>query len=202
LFLAILSPATMNIIPSIALLLRSEEVIDKYFAAQALASLVCNGNRGINLAIANSGAVAGLITIIGHIESDMPNLMTLSEEFSLVRNPDQVVLDHLFEIEDVRLGSTARKSIPLLVDLLRPIPERPNAPPVAVRLSNAPPVAVRLLISIADGSDANKSLLAEAGALEALNKYLSLSPQDSTETAISELLRILFCNSDLINYSD
>jgi hypothetical protein len=99
-------------------------------------------------------------------------------------------LDTLFEIEDVRLGSTARKSIPLLVDLLRPIPERPNAPPVAVRL----------LISIADGSDANKSILAEAGALEALNKYLSLSPQDSTETAITELLRILYCNSDLINH--
>ncbi|CAK8570317.1 unnamed protein product [Lathyrus sativus] len=186
----ILSPAIMNIIPSIAFLLRSEEVIDKYFAAQAMASLVCNGNRGINLVIANSGAVAGLITIIGHIESDMPNLVALSEEFSLVRNPDQVVLDTLFEIEDVRLGSTARKSIPLLVDLLKPIPERPNAPPVAVRL----------LISIADGSDTNKSILAEAGALEALNKYLSLSPQDSTETAISELLRILFCNSDLINH--
>ncbi|CAL5206623.1 unnamed protein product [Lathyrus oleraceus] len=186
----IISPATMNIIPSIALLLRSEEVIDKYFAAQAMASLVCNGNRGINLVIANSGAVAGLITSIGHIESDMPNLVALSEEFSLVRNPDQVVLDTLFEIEDVRLGSTARKSIPLLVDLLKPIPERPNAPPVAVRL----------LISIADGSDTNKSILAEAGALEALNKYLSLSPQDSTETAISELLRILFCNSDLINH--
>lgn len=186
----ILSPATMRIIPSIALLLRSDEVIDKYFAAQAMASLVCNGNRGINLAIANSGAVAGLITIIGHIESDMPNLVALSDEFSLVRNPDQVVLDHLFEIEDVRLGSTARKSIPLLVDLLRPIPERPSAPPVAVRL----------LISIADGSDTNKLILAEAGALEALNKYLSLSPQDSTETAISELLRILFCNSDLIKH--
>lgn len=186
----ILSPATMRIIPSIALLLRSDEVIDKYFAAQAMASLVCNGNRGINLAIANSGAVAGLITIIGHMESDMPNLVALSDEFSLVRNPDQVVLDHLFEIEDVRLGSTARKSIPLLVDLLRPIPERPSAPPVAVRL----------LISIADGSDTNKLILAEAGALEALNKYLSLSPQDSTETAISELLRILFCNSDLIKH--
>lgn len=180
----------MDIIPSIALLLRSEEVIDKYFAAQAMASLVCNGNRGINLAIANSGAIAGLITIIGYIESDMPNLMALSEEFSLVRNPDQVVLDHLFEIEDVRLGSTAHKSIPLLVDLLRPIPERPNAPPIAVRL----------LISIAHGSDTNKLILAEAGALEALNKYLSLSPQDSTEIAISELLRILFCNSDLIKH--
>ncbi|WJX10223.1 Protein CELLULOSE SYNTHASE INTERACTIVE 3 [Trifolium repens] len=186
----ILSPATMNIIPTIALLLRSDEVIDKYFAAQAMASLVCNGNKGINLVIANSGAVAGLITIIGHMESDMPNLVALSEEFSLVPNPDQIVLDTLFEIEDVRLGSTARKSIPLLVDLLRPIPERPNAPPVAVRL----------LISIADGNDTNKSILAEAGSLEALNKYLSLSPQDSTETAITELLRILYCNSDLINH--
>ena len=180
----------MRIIPSIALLLRSDEVIDKYFAAQSMASLVCNGNKGIDLAIANSGAVAGLITIIGHVESDMPNLMALSEEFSLVQNPDQVVLDHLFEIEDVKLGSTARKSIPLLVDLLRPIPERPTAPPVAVRL----------LICIADGSDSNKLILAEAGALEALNKYLSLSPQDSTEAAISELLRILFCNSDLIKH--
>ncbi|KAK7377450.1 hypothetical protein VNO80_02875 [Phaseolus coccineus] len=184
------SPVTMRIIPSITLLLRSDEVIDKYFAAQAMASLVCNGNKGIDLAIANSGAVAGLITIIGHVESDMPNLMDLSEEFSLVQNPDQVVLDHLFEIEDVKVGSTARKSIPLLVDLLRPIPERPTAPPVAVRL----------LISIADGSDSNKLILAEAGALEALNKYLSLSPQDSTEAAISELLRILFCNSDLVKH--
>lgn len=186
----ILSPATVRIIPSIALLLRSDEIVDKYFAAQAMASLVCHGNKGIDLAIANSGAIAGLITIIGHVESDMPNLIDLQEEFCLVRNPDQIVLDHLFEIEDVRLGSAARKSIPLLVDLLRPIPERPSAPPVAVRL----------LISIADGSDTNKLMLAEAGALEALNKYLSLSPQDSTETAISELLRILFCNSDLIKH--
>nr|KYP45675.1 U-box domain-containing protein 4 [Cajanus cajan] len=186
----VLSPITMRIIPSITLLLRSDEVIDKYFAAQAMASLVCNGNKGIDLAIANSGAVAGLITIIGHVESNMPNLMALSEEFSLVQSPDQVVLDHLFEIEDVKVGSTARKSIPLLVDLLRPIPERPSAPPVAVRL----------LISIADGSDTNKLILAEAGALEALNKYLSLSPQDSTEAAISELLRILFSNSDLIKH--
>ncbi|XP_057442675.1 protein CELLULOSE SYNTHASE INTERACTIVE 3 [Lotus japonicus] len=186
----ILSPATVRIIPSIALLLRSDEIVDKYFAAQAMASLVCHGNKGIDLAIANSGAIAGLITIIGHVESDMPNLIDLQEEFCLVRNPDQIVLDHLFEIEDVRLGSAARKSIPLLVDLLRPIPERPSAPPVAVRL----------LICIADGSDTNKLMLAEAGALEALNKYLSLSPQDSTETAISELLRILFCNSDLIKH--
>ncbi|MBA0691944.1 hypothetical protein Goari_009545, partial [Gossypium aridum] len=186
----VLSPATMRIIPSLALLLRSEEVIDRYFAAQAMASLVSNGSKGISLVIANSGAVAGLITLIGYGESDMPNLVTLSEEFSLVRNPGQVVLEHLFEIEDVRVGSTARKSIPLLVDLLRPIPDRPGAPPIAVQL----------LTRIADGSDTNKLIMGEAGALDALTKYLSLSPQDSTEADICELLRILFRNQELIQY--
>ncbi|TYI82901.1 hypothetical protein E1A91_D05G253800v1 [Gossypium mustelinum] len=186
----VLSPATMRIIPSLALLLRSEEVIDRYFAAQAMASLVSNGSKGISLVIANSGAVAGLITLIGYGESDMPNLVTLSEEFSLVRNPSQVVLEHLFEIEDVRVGSTARKSIPLLVDLLRPIPDRPGAPPIAVQL----------LTRIADGSDTNKLIMGEAGALDALTKYLSLSPQDSTEADICDLLRILFRNQELIQY--
>ncbi|KAJ6681630.1 PROTEIN CELLULOSE SYNTHASE INTERACTIVE 1 [Salix koriyanagi] len=186
----VLSPTTMHIIPSLAHLMKSDEVIDKYFAAQAMASLVCNGTRGISLTIANSGAVAGLITLIGFIELDMPNLVALSEEFSLVRSPDQVILEHLFEIEDVRLGSTARKSIPLLVDLLRPIPDRPGAPPIAVQL----------LSRLAEGSDANKLIMAEAGALDALTKYLSLSPQDSTEASISELLRILFSNPDLIRY--
>ncbi|XVF39297.1 hypothetical protein PTKIN_Ptkin01aG0023400 [Pterospermum kingtungense] len=186
----VLSPVTMRIIPSLALLLRSEEVIDRYFAAQAMTSLVCYGSKGINLVIANSGAVAGLITLIGFMESDMPNLVTLSEEFSLVQNPGQVVLEHLFEIEDVRVGSTARKSIPLLVDLLRPIPDRPGAPPIAVQL----------LTRIADGSDTNKLIMGEAGALDALTKYLSLSPQDSTEADICELLRILFGNQDLIRY--
>lgn len=186
----VLSPATMHIIPSLNHLLRSGEVTDKYFAAQAMVSLVCIGNKGINLAVANSGAVAGLISMIGNIESGMPNLVALSDEFSLARNPDQVVLDQLFEIEDLTMGSVARKSIPHLVDLLRPIPERPSAPPVAVKL----------LTRIAEGSDTNKLIMAEAGALEALTTYLSLSPQDSTEAIISELLRILFCNSDLIKH--
>lgn len=186
----VLSPTTMRIIPSLAHLLRSDEVIDRYFAAQAMASLVCFGSKGISLSIANSGAVAGLVTLIGFVESDMPNLVALSEEFSLVRNPDQVTLEHLFEIEDVRFGSTARKSIPLLVDLLRPIPDRPGAPPIAVQL----------LSRIAEGSDTNKVLMGEAGALDALTKYLSLSPQDSTEASISELLRILFSNPDLVRY--
>uniref|UniRef100_A0A5B6ZP72 C2 domain-containing protein n=1 Tax=Davidia involucrata TaxID=16924 RepID=A0A5B6ZP72_DAVIN len=184
------SPATMRIVPSLALLLRSDEVVDRFFAAQAMSSLVCSGNKGMNLAIANSGAVAGLITLIGYIESDMPNLAALSEEFSLERNPDQVILERLFEIEDVRIGSTARKTIPLLVDLLRPMPDRPGAPPTAVRL----------LTRIADGSDTNKLIMAEAGALDALTKYLSLSPQESTEATISELLRILFSNPDLLRY--
>ncbi|KAK9154646.1 hypothetical protein Sjap_002126 [Stephania japonica] len=184
------SHSTMRIIPSLAILLKSDEIIDRYFAAQAMASIVCEGSKGIHLAIANSGAVAGLITLIGYVEADMPNLVSLADEFSLVRNPDQFVLDHLFEVEDVRLGSTARKTIPLLVDLLRPIPDRPGAPPIVVRL----------LTRIAEGSDANKLAMADAGALDALTKYLSLSPQDSTEATIAELMRILFSNSELLRH--
>ncbi|GMH00713.1 hypothetical protein Nepgr_002552 [Nepenthes gracilis] len=184
------APATMSVIPLLALLLKSDEMIDRFFAAQAMASLVCNGNKEIILTIANSGAVAGLITLIGCVDSDMPNLVSLSNEFSLVRNPDQNVLERLFEIEDVKVGSTARKAIPLLVDLLRPMPDRPSAPPVAVCL----------LTQIADGGDTNKLIIAEAGALEALPKYLSLSPQDSTEASISELLRILFSHPDLLQH--
>ncbi|CAA7013426.1 unnamed protein product [Microthlaspi erraticum] len=182
-----LSSTTMQIIPTLALLLRSDELIDRYFAAHAMASLVCTGNRGINLTVANSGAVSGIINLLGYVESEMLNLIALGNEFSLVKEPDQVILQHLFEIEDVRLGSTARKSIPLLVDLLRPIPDRPGAPQFAVQI----------LIRIADGSDTNKLLMAEAGAVEALTKYLSLSPQDSTEYIISELLRVLFSNHEL-----
>ncbi|KAK3002118.1 hypothetical protein RJ639_021306, partial [Escallonia herrerae] len=139
------SPATMRIVPSLALLLKSDEVIDRFFAAQAMASLACSGSKGINLTISNSGAVAGLMTLIGYVESDMPNLVALAEEFSLLHNPDQVVLERLFEIEDVRTGSIARKTIPLLVDLLRPMPDRPSAPAFAVHL----------LTRIADGNDAN-----------------------------------------------
>ncbi|KAG5575327.1 hypothetical protein H5410_055461 [Solanum commersonii] len=184
------SPTSMRFIPLLAHLLKSDEMIDRFFAAQAIASLVRQRDKGINLTIANSGAIAGLVSLIGHIEIDMPNLVSLSEEFLLVRNPDQVALEYLFEIDDVRVGSTARKAIPLLVDLLKPLPDRPGAPPLAVCL----------LIQIADGNDANKLIMAEAGALEALTKYLSLSPQDLTEATISELLRILFSNSDLLQY--
>lgn len=183
-------PAVVRVIPLLALMLKSDEMIDRFFATQAMASLVSHGNKGIMTTIANSGAVAGLVTLIGYVDTDMPNLIALTEEFFLIRNPEQVVLEHLFEIEDVRVGSTARKAIPLLVDLLRPMPDRPSAPPISVHL----------LTLIADGSDMNKLLMAEAGALEALPKYLSLGPQDITEASISELLRILFTNSDLFRH--
>jgi len=183
-------PAVVRVIPLLALLLKSDEMVDRFFAAQAMASLACHRHKGIMTAIANSGAVAGLVSLIGFVDSDMSNIISLIEEFSLVRHPEQVVLEHLFQLEEVRLGSTARKAIPLLVDLLRPMPERPAAPPIAVRL----------LTQVADGSDANKLIMAETGALEALPKYLSLSPQDITEASISELLRILFTNSELLRH--
>lgn len=180
----------MQFIPPLSLLVQSDKVIDQFFGAQAISSLVSHGKEGINLTVANSGAVSGLVTLIGYIESDMPNLIALCEEFSLVRKPGEVVLNCLFEIEEVRTGSSARNIIPLLVDLLRPIPERPGAPPISVRL----------LTRIADGNDSNKLAMAEAGVLDALSKYLSLSPQDLTEATISELLRLLFSYSDILQY--
>ncbi|XP_073013308.1 protein CELLULOSE SYNTHASE INTERACTIVE 3 [Typha latifolia] len=184
------SSVIMQTLSSLNLLLKSDEIIDRYFAAQAMASLVCFGNKGVQLAIANSSAVGSIITLIGHIEYDLSNLSIMSEEFKLANNPGQVILEHLYELEDVRTGATARKSIPLLVDLLRPMPDRPGAPLIALHL----------LTRLAEGSETNKITMAEAGALDALTKYLSLSPQDSTETIITDLLGILYRNSDLLHH--
>ena len=39
--------------------------------------------------------------------------------------------------------------------------------------------------------------MAEAGAIEALAKYLSLGPQDAIEEALAELLRILFSSPEI-----
>ncbi|XP_073125574.1 protein CELLULOSE SYNTHASE INTERACTIVE 3 [Henckelia pumila] len=184
------SSTAMSFIPSLSVLFSSDEMIDRFFAAQAFASLVGHENNEINLAIANSGTVSGMMSLIGHIESDMPNVMDLSEEFSLVKNPDQMVLESLFRIDEIRVGPISQNTIPLLVDLLRPIANRPGAPPFSVRL----------LTQIAHGNDTNKLFIAEAGALDALTKYLSLSPQDLTEATISELLRILFSDPDIVQY--
>ncbi|KAH7422106.1 hypothetical protein KP509_13G090700 [Ceratopteris richardii] len=181
------SPGTMRAISSLAVLLKAEESIDRYFAAQALASLICNGSRGTLLAVANSGVAGGLIPLLGSLESDIANFVALSEEFSLVPNPDQVALERLFRVEDIRVGATARKAIPFLVDLLKPIPDRPGAPSLALSL----------LTQLAKGSTTNKLAMAEAGALDALTKYLSLGPQDAIEEATADLLRILFSSTDL-----
>ncbi|KAG2560736.1 hypothetical protein PVAP13_8KG082500 [Panicum virgatum] len=182
------SSEIMRTVPSLASLLKSDDIINKYFAAQALASLVSTGSRGIQLAIANSGAVLCAVALIGQVESDMPNLVTMAEEFKLAENPSQIILRTLFELEDVCTGAIARRSIPLLVDLLKPMPDRPGAPLIALHL----------LTQLAEGSETNKVAMAEAGALDALTKYLSLSPQDSTETTITNLLGILYSNPDLL----
>jgi hypothetical protein len=88
-----------------------------------LASLVCNGSRGTLLAVANSGAAGGLLPLLGSGESDISNHVELTEEFSLICNPDQVILERLFRVDDIRVGATARKSIPALVELLKSMPD-------------------------------------------------------------------------------
>lgn len=180
-------PATMRAIPTLAILLKSEETANKYFAAQALASLICNGSRGTLLAVANSGAVGGLIPLLGCAEADISKLIELSEEFSLVHDPDHVALERLFRVDDIKVGATSRKAIPALVELLKPIPDRPGAPSLALGL----------LTQLAIDNNSNKLVMAEAGAIEAITKYLSLGPQDAIEEALAELLRILFSSPEI-----
>ncbi|KAL6554836.1 Interactor with COP9 signalosome (CSN) complex [Orobanche gracilis] len=179
--------ATMKTIPALANLLRSEEAANRYFAAQAVASLVCNGSRGTLLSVANSGAAAGLISLLGCAEVDIYDLLELSEEFDLVRYPDQVALERLFRVDDIRTGATSRKAIPALVDLLKPIPDRPGAPFLALGL----------LIQLAKDCPSNQMIMVESGALEGLTRYLSLSPQDAYEEAATDLLGILFSTPEI-----
>ncbi|CAN6542285.1 unnamed protein product [Malus baccata var. baccata] len=179
--------ATMKSIPVLANWLRSEEMPTRYFAAQAMASLVCNGSRGTLLSVANSGAAGGLISLLGCADVDISDLLQLSEEFGLVRYPEQVALERLFRVEDIRVGATSRKAIPALVDLLKPIPDRPGAPFLALGL----------LTQLAKDCPSNKIVMVESGALEALTKYLSLGPQDATEEAATDLLGILFGSAEI-----
>ncbi|KAG0477945.1 hypothetical protein HPP92_012664 [Vanilla planifolia] len=181
------SNATMNSIPVLANLLKSDELANRYFAAQALASLICNGSRGTLLAIANSGAATGLISLLGCAEIDISDLLDLSEEFALVQNPEQTALERLFRVDDIRAGASSRKVIPALVDLLKPMPDRPGAPYLALRL----------LTQLAVDCPPNKIFMVEAGVLEGLTKYLSLGPQDATEEAATELLGILFSSAEI-----
>ncbi|XP_062148324.1 protein CELLULOSE SYNTHASE INTERACTIVE 1 [Alnus glutinosa] len=179
--------ATMKCIPALANLLRSEESANKYFAAQAMASLVCNGSRGTLLSVANSGAAGGLISLLGCADVDIYDLLELSEEFALVRYPEQVALERLFRVDDIRVGATSRKAIPALVDLLKPIPDRPGAPFLALGI----------LTQLAKDCPPNKVVMVESGVLEALTKYLSLGPQDATEEAATDLLGILFSSAEI-----
>ncbi|XP_028763553.1 protein CELLULOSE SYNTHASE INTERACTIVE 1 [Neltuma alba] len=179
--------ATMKSVPAVASLLKSEELANRYFAAQSIASLVCNGSRGTLLSVANSGAASGLISLLGCADTDIQDLLDLSEEFSLVRHPDQVALERLFRVDDIRASATSRKAIPALVDLLKPIPDRPGAPFLALGL----------LTQLARDCPSNKIVMVESGALEALTKYLSLGPQDATEEAATDLLGILFDSAEI-----
>jgi len=179
--------STIKSVPALANLLKSEESANKYFAAQSIASLVCNGSRGTLLSVTNSGAAGGLISLLGCADTDIHELLELSEEFSLVRYPDQVALEKLFRVDDIRVGATSRKAIPALVDLLKPIPDRPGAPFLALGL----------LTQLGRDCPPNKTVMVESGALEALTKYLSLGPQDATEEAATDLLGILFSSADI-----
>ncbi|KAM1161135.1 hypothetical protein ACFX2B_000263 [Malus domestica] len=179
--------ATMKSVPVLANWLRSEDLPTRYFAAQAMASLVCNGSRGTLLSVANSGAAGGLISLLGCADIDISDLLQLSEECGLVRYPEQVALERLFRVEDIRVGATSRKAIPALVDLLKPIPDRPGAPFLALGL----------LTQLAKDCPSNKIVMVESGALEALTKYLSLGPQDATEEAATDLLGILFGSAEI-----
>nr|XP_043617169.1 protein CELLULOSE SYNTHASE INTERACTIVE 1 [Erigeron canadensis]XP_043617170.1 protein CELLULOSE SYNTHASE INTERACTIVE 1 [Erigeron canadensis] len=179
--------STIKAIPTLASLLRSEESANRYFAAQATASLVCNGSRGTLLSVANSGVSVGLISLLGCADADIHDLLELSEEFSLVPYPEQVALERLFRVDDIRVGAAARKAIPALVDLLKPIPDRPGAPFLALGL----------LIQLGNDCLSNMTVMVESGAIEALTKYLSLGPQEATEEAATDLLAILFSTAEI-----
>lgn len=181
------SDTTMQSIPILANLLRSEESASRYFAAQALSSLVCNGSSTTVLAVANSGAASGLVSLLGCAETDIADLSQLSDEFFLVRNPEYIALDRLFSDEDIRIGATPRKAIPAIVDLLKPIPERPGAPYLALGL----------LSQLAIDCPSNMLVMVEAGALEALTRYLSLGLQEAAEEATTDLLGLLFSNDEI-----
>ncbi|KAI3723067.1 hypothetical protein L2E82_34392 [Cichorium intybus] len=179
--------ATVKAIPALSTLLRSESPANRYFSSQAISSLVSNGSRGTLLSVANSGAANGLISLLGSSNADLHDFLQISEEFSLLPYPEQVALERLFRVDDIRVGATSRKSIPALVDLLKPIPDRPGAPFLALGL----------LIQLSTDSPSNKIAMVESGALEALTKYLSLGPQDATEEAATDLLGILFGTAEI-----
>ncbi|KAG7599551.1 C2 domain [Arabidopsis suecica] len=176
------SPATENLLPTLAPFMQSDQMIDGYFTAQVLAAFVRHKNDKIISEIMNSDIVETTINLVGCAESDSGNLCALAEELSLVQNPFEATLEVLFEDERVRRGAFTKKCISLLVNLLKPYADK----------AAAIPVVVRLLSRIAECDDSSKLHIADAGALDTLAKYLSLSPEDSTEIIVSGLLESLF----------
>ncbi|MCO5584828.1 hypothetical protein L7F22_038760 [Adiantum nelumboides] len=180
-------PEVNRTIPVLATLLKSDDAAARYFSGQAITNLVFTGDRSTILGVANSGAPMGLVYLLGTVDVDVPNFQDLVQEFSLVPNPAQTALEQLFSANDIKLGSTARKVIPALIELLTPSAERPSAPLFAEGL----------LTLLATGSDINKLAMAEAGVVEALTKYLSLGPKDNMEERTADLMRILFSSTEL-----
>lgn len=170
--------------------MQSDQLIDGYFTAQVLATLVRNKNDKTIAEIMNSDTVETLINLVGYGESDTWSLGALAEELSLLKEPCEATLEALLEDDRVRCSSFTQKCIHLLVDLLKPNADKPSALIVAVRL----------LSRIAEQGDSSKLLIAEAGALDALAKYLSHSPQDSTEFTVSELLGSLFSSPEITRH--
>ncbi|CAI9763071.1 unnamed protein product [Fraxinus pennsylvanica] len=119
---------------------------------------VRNSSRRTLQSVANSGAAVGL-----------PSL-----------------LERLFSVDDIRVGATSRKAIPVLVDLLKPIPDRPGAPFLSLGL----------LIQVAKDCP-NQIVMVESGALEGLTKYFSPGPQDATEEATTDLQGILVSTAEI-----
>ncbi|KAG6397472.1 hypothetical protein SASPL_143639 [Salvia splendens] len=197
--------ATMKVIPVLASLFRTEEGVNRYFAAQAVASLVCNGSRGTLLSVANSGAPAGLISLLGCADADIHDLLELADDFALVRYPDQVALERLFRVDDIRLGATSRKAIPALVDLLKPIPERPGAPFLAlgllIQLATDCPTNQIAMVDTAEirrhesAFGAVSQLVARSSfgvqAVQPLVEILSTGLEKEQHAAIAALIRLL-----------
>ncbi|KAJ0929223.1 putative armadillo-like helical protein [Helianthus annuus] len=135
---------------------------------------------GQNVGILGSTKTVNLVS-----EVQMSGLIDATS--TLVPYPEQVALERLFRVDDIRVGATSRKAIPALVDLLKPIPDRPGAPFLALGF----------LIQLGNDSSSNKIVMVESGALEALTKYLSLGPQEATEEAATDLLGILFSTAEI-----
>ncbi|GJP57314.1 hypothetical protein CLOM_g16338 [Closterium sp. NIES-68] len=181
------SPVALRAIPPLASLLTSPDPSQRYFAAQAVASLVASGSRGTLLAIANSGAIPLLLALLGRAEADVAHLRALADDFELAGSPEQAALEKLFRCDDIRAGRHGSVVVPQLIALLTPNADQPSAPAVAIGL----------LTQLAGGSSANRVAMADYRILEALTTYLTLGPQEAMEEAAVELLRVLFQADDL-----